>query len=307
MKKVLSIATLLMLISAIFVSCSNDDGDDSPSNTNFRKLDQVMAGSDLQSVTLETDLTWSENQLTKIEAYDDDAVNNRNEITYTNASSSTISEINIYSTDDERKTISCNLNSMLNKYFVHYLGLKSSELELNMKLKPIYTNGKITKIEIYGNPEIKTLDYYGYLSIEYTNGNQTKASMIISSELFNIEIMNMHAKWENGNIVAFYTKIIDVENNKFTTLDSTVYKYDNKVNAYGSLKIYPMFEAQTSSNNNITKELSYMKSDMSGRLLLYNTINYTYTYDGQNYPVSSVVSKTFGTITDTWVQKFEYK
>ena len=311
MKNLLSIATLMMLISAVFVSCSNDDDNngDGPNSTNFRKIDQEMIGINLQSIALKTDYTWNEDQITKMEEYDENEVVSRTEVTFQNTTSQQITEINVYSeSSDFKMAIPSGLKKMIQNYRVHFLGMKTTDLELTMQLKPTYTDGKVTRIDIYGDLMGKTLDHFGYFNISYTNGNQTKISIMMlipEGPVSEIEALTMNAIWENGNIVTSYSRMLNQQNFQYMTIDSTVFTYDNKVNAYSSLKAYPVFDPQMSSTNNILTA-SEFGMGLAG-LMLYGTTTSTYTYNAENYPISSEESKTDDMGTETWVRKFEYK
>ena len=309
MKHLLSIATLMMVFSLVFVSCSNDDDDNNTAGTNFRKIDQIMTGIDLQAAIVGTDFTWNGEQMIKVEEYTEGEVLDRKEVSYQNASSLLIDEINVYSPPTGKKSFS-KLTNIIRTYLANQ-GVKTTDLELALKLEPTYTDGKVTRIDIYGNPLIlKTLGYFGYANITYTDGKQTKISIMMSlseGPVSEIEVSTMNAIWENGNITTAYTRVLNDTTYQYFTKDSILYTYDNKINAFSSLSAYPMFDAQLSSANNIVTETSYGMSMIGTSLVQYGTTTSTYTYDEENYPVSSVESETYGDGTLTWVRKFEYK
>jgi len=195
---------------------------------------------------------------------------------------------------------------------------EKDNLVLKGKFMPIYHNDKITRLNIYIDEIFnKEFSYVGYMTIEYEGNYPQKMSMFIEAsslqdstptpEVEELEILQKHFIWKNGNITTEYEKsayFLDNGTMDFFTKDSTIYSYDNKRNAYNSIKdIYPMFEAKINSKNNIIHNKKFKFSE-SGEVLGGYETTIVYQYDVYDFPTIATRGYSFR-FTD--IIKFEYK
>jgi hypothetical protein len=219
--------------------------------------------------------------------------------------------MNIYATPEIDKS-----KSLIKAMYALKMFYKSKnvELEHEMKIVPTYTNNKATRLDIYAeNFFDKTLPHVAYIAIDYTGDNPVKMSIRVLNPMVGIseiEIMQSNAIWSNGNITTFYTKMLNFEDitQGYITIDSTLCLYDDKINAFSSAKAYPMIAPELNSRNNIVSQTFYGYNWMGTGLTQYGSATSVYTYNEENYPISSIETETSTELNETiqWVRKFDY-
>jgi hypothetical protein len=302
--------TLIIAAATMLTACSKEEETLDP-DIQYKKIDQILSGWDLQNVSLSTDFTWVGERLTKVEEIESGVVYERTEISYVGSSNTQIAEINIFSEPeiDDYKAM-----RKAKKAIQLFYKSKNKSLELQMKMVPVYTNNKVTRIDIYADDFFdKTLPHVAYIALDYTSNNLTKMSVRVLNPMVGvneIEVMQMHAIWNNGNITTSYSKMLNFENltQGFVTIDSTICTFDNKINAFSAIKAYPMIDPQLLSKNNILTQASYGLNWMNETLQHYSNATSTYVYNADNYPISSVENETVLEYNETytWARKFEY-
>lgn len=298
----------MLATSVLYVSCSSDDN----TEEKFKKLDQILSGSSLTNATLSTDFTWVGEQMRQVDEYEEGQIVDQTKVIYTSETGTQIAELQMYKNYWKNSLYQKALRAIN-----QYLQKENKELIQYMRIVPTYQSNKITRLDIYGYLDGKDLPYIGYLTITYTNDNpsqvSTKILYTMAGNPIEIEVMKMYYIWNNGNIVTEYTKAINFETPTapMITTDSTVYTYDNKINAFSSLRSSPLIDAQVKSRNNILTSKFYFLDQQTNTMRLSIESSSTYTYDSQNYPTSSEDSEiiNFETTpyTYTKVRLFEYK
>ncbi|HON17593.1 MAG TPA: hypothetical protein PK990_00320 [Salinivirgaceae bacterium] len=302
MKKSFLYAMAVFSMSTLFVACSdsNDDNEE-----NYRRIDQILSGENLASATLSTYFTWNGKQLTQVDEIEDDIIYNQTRIRYVDASSQKIAEIGVYA---QQNPLSKSIYGKVLNIINHYQKKSGKELVQYLRVVPTYTDGKVTKLDLYGNPMGKELPYFGYFEIKYQNGNPTEMNLKLSQEIVVIDVMKRKFYWSNGNIVKATLKMLNIESQPSTLIDvdSTVYSYDDKYNVFSALKSSPMLDPQTNSRNNIVEAKSFIYTENGP--VLNETSTSTYQYDSNGYPTSATDVWSWGGDQNfTMIRKFEYK
>lgn len=310
MNKTNKILTLTLVAAMLLTACSKEDEIVDP-GIQYKKIDLISSGFDLQTAIPSTDFTWVGERLTKVEEIEDGVVYERTEISYVGSSNTQIAEMNIFAEPeiDDSKAMQKAMKAIQLFY-----KSKNMTLELKMKMVPTYNNNRVTRIDIYSEDSLdKTLPHVAYFALDYTNNNLTKMSVRALNPMpgiNEIEVMQMHAVWSNGNITTNYSKMLNFENlaQGFVTLDSTICTYDNKINAFSAIKAYPMIDPQLLSKNNMLTQSMYVLNWTDGTMQHYSNTTSTYEYNADNYPTSSVENETVLEFNETftWARKFEY-
>lgn len=94
----------------------------------------------------------------------------------------------------------------------------------------------------------------------------------------------------------------------YMTNDSAVYTYDDKLNAYSSIKnINPMFDAEISSNNNISSfNRTITEYTEYGPFAMEFNATISYEYDA-DYPTVATINATFDSFEETSYATYKYK
>jgi len=320
MKKLIKLMPIVMFWAFIATGCVDDNnGTETPS---YKKIEQVFTGKDLQNVELSNQYFWNGERLNKVEGYYEGTVSDRVEIDYVTGSNIKIAEIRVWSLPDDGKSSNYIIREL--RRIVTFGKEKEDNLVLETKIVPVYVDNKVTRLNIFaeGIDFAKEFINIGYIKIDYTGNYPNKMSMYILTSAIpdfpqipgveEIEVSQNYIIWQNGNITTQYSKsLYFTEDNSmdFMTSDSAVYAYDNKLNAYSSIKnISPMFEAETSSKNNITSFDRYIFIDTGEGIYTMNfTATVSYQYDAGNYPTVATATINLESVEETSCAKYEYK
>jgi len=305
---------IVIFLAFIAIGCKDTE------TPTYKKIDQVFVGKNLQDVELDKQYYWNGECLNKIESYYEETVYEKVEIDYVSGSNSKIAEMRLYSLKKYNKNNSNHLIRELRKILT-FGKEKGDDFVLSMRIVPVYVKDKVTRLNIFadGIDFAKEFINVGYIEIEYEGNYPNKMSMyIMTSAIPNfpsipgvekIEVLRNHIIWQNGNIVTQYTESLYFEGENsmnFMTRDSAVYTYDDKLNAYSSIKdINPMFEAETSSKNNITSFNRYIfVVTEEGPLTMEIKATVSYQYDTDNYPTVATINLES---KETGYVKYKYK
>lgn len=283
MKKFKLISLAILLVFGILITSCKDDDDNDIQTNNYKKISKIYKGADTSSLELNESFSWVGSNMTKEEEYSDGSVISSIVVKY---SGDKITEIQNFA-----DTSSSMLKKMIKPLNNYYTKIGKKELTQTQRLV-IHRDesGKIDYIDVYAEMSTKDLPLLGYIQITYDGSNPIKNDMYIGTHAQSIIFRSTIATFQNENITSIVTKSnfkIMQMGVEMVTSDSTLYTFDDKINAFSSMKDrYPMIDAQIISKNNITREKKY-------DLLTYKspspneTTNTTYQYDDDNYPISA--------------------
>ncbi|HPW66543.1 MAG TPA: hypothetical protein PLY32_00790 [Salinivirgaceae bacterium] len=318
MKTIIKLIPIVLLWAFVITGCNNKK-----ETSAIKKLEQVFVGSNIQDAELRDKYCWNGERLNKIEAYENGNLACWIEFDYLSGSNTKIAELRLLFPYNSKLHSSNFLIDGL-KTIATFRKEKEDDFVLSAKMVPVYVNDKVARLDIYSDFEFlyRELSLIGYIIIEYDGDYPNKLSMRIKTSIFppdyeipegveEIEFFQKYFIWQNGNIITEYNKYIIVPDipldrnlSDLKTGDSTIYTYDDKLNAYSSIKnIIPVFGAEISSTNNIT---FFEKHEFLGsaQMTTIREVTTNYQYDTDNYPT---IATTTDPLVNAKVVKYGYK
>ncbi|MGI6477922.1 MAG: hypothetical protein ACOX0M_00595 [Salinivirgaceae bacterium] len=321
MKKLIKLMPIVMFWAFISTGCVDDNNNNVGTETpTYKKIEKIFTGYDLQNVELNGQYFWNGERVNKIESYFEGAVSERVEIDYVSGSNTKIAEIRVFSLPSDIKSSNYLIREL--RRILTFGKEKEDGLILTNKIVPIYVNNKVTRLNVFAeNTEVPNeFILVGFVKIEYAGNYPNKMTTHIktftipdfppNTGIEEIEVSQNYLIWQNGNITTQYSKTMVVIEGGFDymTNDSAVYTYDDKLNAYSSIKnINPMFDAEISSNNNISSfNRTITEYTEYGPFAMEFNATISYEYD-TDYPTVATINATFDSFEETSYATYKYK
>jgi hypothetical protein len=166
-------------------------------------------------------------------------------------------------------------------------------------LKPTYTNGLLTKVEV-----LLANDVFSYTEYEWLNGKVKNATLYVMDAGQATPFTKFEFSYNAaGNVGTTRAWIYNPLTDQLEYSGKVDYLYDNRENPLNAFSDFMLMVWRAPSANNAINEKHYDDND-----LLEQTVEYTYTYDAKGLPTKASVKTTVvGQPAETDELKFIYQ